>query len=787
METKPPQFFMMSKRQIILGAWLLIMSLLALFLLTKINVISDITQFLPDRDIENQHYSILLDELNRGSYGRLLFVRVNAGDIERTAKLSKSLRARLKEFKSIEEVLNGQIDFNINNYKEIFKYRYLLSPGITERSFTGVEIKKALNERILEIRSGMGMAVKQTLGEDPTNSFVKYMRHIYKWGEPNIHGGVWFAQDNLSALLIVQLKEGGLDIHSQQMAINIIRTTVSELTNSQSVLLDITGPGAFAVAIRNEIQKTLTILSIIAVGIIILILVYAYRSLEILLLTGIPLISAIIISITITNLIFGSIHGITLAFGITLLGVCLDYPVHYFSHLSDKKSPKETMFDIWPTIRLGVITTIFGYLVFLWSGFDGLIQLGTFSVIGLIVASVLTRWLLPECINEKQLVNVNMEWLSKAFDNRWRFRVGILVVIATGMFVSYVLLGKGEQIWEKDVSSLNPIPNKTRLLDQRIRNQIGVPEINHVFIITDTDPEVLLQRTELITSSLHELLELNIAKDVISPTDLLPSKKHQRERQAILPNRHTVENAVKFAIKDMPFKTDIFRKFIDDVVASRTFSLFSMEEMQKTPLGRLLVSDLFSTNGVWVAIIRLRGVSDKSLLTDWLKTKPDIQETYYNIRSSVSEIIDLYRKNAILLLTIAIVVMIVFMQILNRSYMLTARIMSAPILAILISLGVQVFFDVGLNIFHILSLPLIIGIGVDYSLFFNRKPRDVTEFKQTLHGIVISAASTLVAFGVLIITDLPVLVAIGQTVTLGVLTCFIIAFFMAEKHLTKIE
>jgi predicted exporter len=93
-----------------------------------------------------------------------------------------------------------------------------------------------------------------------------------------------------------------------------------------------------------------------------------------------------------------------------------------------------------------------------------------------------------------------------------------------------------------------------------------------------------------------------------------------------------------------------------------------------------------------------------------------------------------------------------------------------------------VLFNLQLNLFHLLSILLIVGVGVDYSLFFNRTAKDRQEWEKNSHGVMVGASSTLVAFGVLIFSEIPVMVAIGQTVAIGVCACFILALLFAKKQ-----
>ncbi len=76
-----------------------------------------------------------------------------------------------------------------------------------------------------------------------------------------------------------------------------------------------------------------------------------------------------------------------------------------------------------------------------------------------------------------------------------------------------------------------------------------------------------------------------------------------------------------------------------------------------------------------------------------------------------------------------------------------------------------------------------LGIGIDYSLFFSR-PAPLTDRRNTAHALLVCAISTLTVFGILAFSRLPVLHAIGLTVFLGVSASYGFAWlFGAAKQL----
>ena len=90
----------------------------------------------------------------------------------------------------------------------------------------------------------------------------------------------------------------------------------------------------------------------------------------------------------------GIVHGVTLGFGTTLIGEAVDYSIYLFVQ-SERNRDDAWLVDFWPTIRLGVLTSVCGFAALLFSGFPGLAQLGLYSIAGLLAAAAITRFVLP--------------------------------------------------------------------------------------------------------------------------------------------------------------------------------------------------------------------------------------------------------------------------------------------------------------------------------------------------------------------------------------------------------
>ena len=146
----------------------------------------------------------------------------------------------------------------------------------------------------------------------------------------------------------------------------------------------------FAVAARVLIKHEVMRLSTLSATLITVLLLFVYRSLPALLLGLVPVASGALAGIAAVALGFGAVHGITLGFGVTLIGEAVDYSIYLFV----QRGP-DWRRTVWPTIRLGVLTSIVGFAALLPSDFQGLAQLGLYSIAGLTAAALVTRFVLP--------------------------------------------------------------------------------------------------------------------------------------------------------------------------------------------------------------------------------------------------------------------------------------------------------------------------------------------------------------------------------------------------------
>ena len=752
--------------------WLSLLVTSVFYLSSSLRVVSDITQFMPSHH-KDKSVQLLLDELQKGNTARLLILRLKGIEAKNLAGLSQKIKHQLSSNPAFNLIHNGQnklapAEFISGEYKTLYKYRYLLSQPT---SFSKESLHSSLENRLTEFRSGINI-FKYTFSSDPQNHFINYLQNLTERANNTHFHGVWFDKEKKSALLLIELNLDDFNLDKQESAINDIYKTIDLLSNNKNLQIDITGTPIMAVKTRAAIQATSKTLSAIALVLMSFLFWWGYKSFRLFFIAMLPLLSAVIAALTMTNMVFQQVHGIIIAFGITLLGVCLDYPVHLFSHLTKSQKPQQTILSIWPTLRLGVITTSLAYLAMLGTGFSGLSQLSVFAITGLMTSLFVTRWIIPAWLQHdiKKPKHQYLIFLSNLnFSNNQKISAGLLVIL----FCTITLSVNFNSIWSKNISDLSPIPEAAKKLDQELRLSIGAPDVNHVFLLKDNDPEHLLQRTETLVTQLHPLIKENLVKNVFSITDFIPSQKTQHLYQQQLPVSEKIETNLHDALTNMPFNKGIFKKFISDIEQSKHLAPLNIEDALKSPLGKHLQQDLFFKNNQWHSIIRLTGVQNEALLLHWLDTQPDVKMNYLNLKTATSALMADYQETALFRLFLGAFVLGLIL-FLVRSRTRAIMILLPVILAVFLSISIQVALGTHLTLFHILALLLIVGIGLDYSLFFDRRWTSMEDYQHRLHGIFISASSTLITFGILGFSDITVLSALGKTVTFGVMGCFVL-------------
>jgi predicted exporter len=436
------------------------------------------------------------------------------------------------------------------------------------------------------------------------------------------------------------------------------------------------------------------------------------------------------------------------------------------------------MKEIWPTMRLGVVATALGFSALLLSGFPGLSQLGLFAMVGLFTAACVTRWVLPHIVpiefhTKREGLHV-ARWVDAL--TRARLVVPLAVVIAIGSFI-----WSDTPLWEQDIANLSPISAEQKERDQVLRNELGAPDVRDFIVVEGSSEEEGLQRSEALALVLDPL----VRKGELGGYDLaaryLPSRKTQQARQASVPDRETLERNLTSAMKGLPFKSGLFQPFLNAAEKARTQEPVDIQMFRGTALGIKLDSLLFMHEGRWAAVVPLRGVTDRQKFRELLTPWDTQQITYLDLKEESNRMVSLYRNETLRLLGWGVLAIGLVLLAGLRAPVTALRVMLPIGSAIVVVAASLHALGERFSLFHIASFLLVIGLGLDYALFFNRRDGTQAERGRTIYGLVVCSTTTILVFGVLALSHIPVLRAIGLTTALGSLACLVFAALLAES------
>ena len=749
----------MKQRIPILLAWGLFLFCSIAILMQGPKIESDLGQFLPNG--ADGGPDLLLDTLRDSPASRVLLIDLSGASDKQLAETAKRLSSALAATPHFAHVLGVDNALPEAEQALLFRYRYLLNAAPLDET----ALKTALQQRLKELALGAPLDHQQ-LRRDPTATHRQTLQRLMGGSGPQRHLGVWFSADHQHALLLLHSTAPAFALDAQQAAIETIHHSFDQLAVPQVQLL-ISGPPLFAVESRKRIREGSQQLTLWAsVGVALLIL-FAYRSFAATVLVALPLFSGIVAGATAVVLLFGQLHGIALAFGITLIGLTVDYPIHLFSHGGHRSAAVR----IWPTQRLGMLTSAVGFSALLFSEFQGLAQMGLFAISGIVVAAVVTRWVLPALQTTEYRLHPSLNPLisltlngTQQINLRWLSPILLVLSVAT-------IVWQGEALWETRLNRLSPIPPSQLELDQQLRQRLNAAEPGQLLLLQNTDRENLLQQTETLSAQLFEAQERGELRSFDTPGRYLPSHKRQLQHREALPDSEMLAVALTAASDSLPFKEQLFLPFIDDVTRSKQLTPLTAELLAGTITGMRLNSLLRHDEGGWYALITLGGIHDQSAIA---RIAADVGARYIDIPQQASQLVEHYRDDALARVGVGMVMILLILAISLRGGRRLLHVALPVFTAIAVTTALLTLLGERLSLFHLASLLLVLGVGLDYGLFFDRCRSEGRGCGKTTGALLICSSTTLLVFGLLALSPLPVLHAIGLTVSLGVVSTLLL-------------
>jgi len=568
--------------------------------------------------------------------------------------------------------------------------------------------------------------------------------------------------------LILETSMAGLDIPQQKRIQAEINQTFEQLnqSHSPSYQLEMTGVAVFAVATQSLIQGDIQLVSVLSSVALMVLFLLIFRSFSSLFQVFSVLLIVILSSILVTQLVFGYVHGMTIAIGATLVGICIDYPIHAIAHAQTVPPLQRipVVAKIWPSMVLGGITTLIGYVALGISGYPGFQQIAVYAASGIIVSLLLTRFVFPRIIT-----NDDCRQLKIPFVKGWdlfcqRFRPYLIALLLLCFCAS--LFSLKSLHWMQDMQELTPELDYLKLKDKRIRERMTSIEPGRFILITASNVEDALQKTETVYSVLDKLKQSKGLTDYFGVYPWLLSAKQQQLNQALLKKYFTAENLLLWqqALKRQGLSVKKLGHF--DYLYSAPISL---QQVLETPVKKLIDNRVIQGEKEAIVMLWLAEHSP-----DAVKTVVNSMEgvQYISQRDMLNEMAQDYTQRAQKLLLMGLFLIMLLLLSRYKNLLKTVQTLLPAVLAAFFILGFWSFSGVSISFLHLVGFLLGVAICVDYGIFYQENRGG--DISLTYQAMAASMLTSALAFGSLIVSQSTSLKILASVVVLGVLLGFLL-------------
>jgi len=771
--------------------WLLFLGAAAVVVL-RAHYAADLSAFLPAHPTAAEQ--MLVDQLRDGPASRLILVAVEGGDATARADVTRALAARLRLSGRFVAIEDGEPVTAEHDREFLFSHRYALSRAIDAGRFSAAGLSAAIGATLEELTTPAGALFAPLLSSDPTGEMLGILESLQGTPGPEHSAGVWTSADGRRSLAVAQTRAAGSDTDAQQGDIEFMQqafAAVQPAGAGSAMNLRLSGPGVFAVRARSHIQQAAVRLSAASTTLIVVLLLFVYRSGPAVLLGLMPVLTGALAGVAAVALGFGTVHGITLGFGITLIGESVDYSIYFFvqSRTGAGAGLRADQWrrQFWPTVRLGVLTSICGFAALLASGFPGLAQLGAYSISGLVAAALVTRFVLPEIVPAQLLVRDIAPVGARLGRARHWVRHPRALLLGLSVAAVAVLAMHRGSLWNRELSALSPVPRADQEFDAGLRKDLGTADVRDIVVVGGPDLESVLQGAERVGASLDAQVESGQLGAYDSPATYLPSQATQLRRRASLPDAATLRTRLREATQGLGVDAERLGPFVAAVAAARDAALLNVADLQGTSLATGFDALILRRGAAWSALLPLHAVPgeenrplDIARLRAALAGSGVASATVLDLKQESDGLYAGYLAEAIRLSAGGFAAIVVLLCLVLRSARRVLRVLLPLLLAVLCVAAAFALAGRELTILHLIGMLLVVAIGSNYALFFAH-PVDGAR-PLTIAALALANVATVIGFGLLAVSGVPVLEALGMTVAPGALLALVFSALASAER-----
>lgn len=736
---------------------------------------TEITEFLPDGGADRQ--ARLAAILAQSQTARVMVLDLSLADERERddGALVRAAQALVAHLRARPDVAWAHSGLDEGQAEDLLAFLTAAPPTafLSRRALTEEGLRERLTELEDQLAGPLAVVRRQSAARDPLGGAWEPIEELAaaRTGTLVDEAGVLLAADRRHAFVLVETRASPFQSDAQRA----FRAALETWRASSPVPLRLSTAGAAQFAIASEASMKADIGRIGAISTVGLVVVFLllFGSLRLLVLGMVPMLLGSAVALLACQAIYGEVHGITVAFGTSLLGVGLDYVEHYYTHfaLAPEQPAQVTMRRVAPSLVLGALTTIIGFLGLAAAGVHGLRQMALFSVIAILTSIIATLWIVPPWMPASYRRPRALDALARAIHRGaerfaarpWPPMVRALVVAAgLGAVALAAVAGRFSDQVDMLISNHGPHVEE----DRAVRARLGA-EVEAFAVVTAASDEELLQAVGEASSQLAAARAAGAVASFVALDRLAPSIAEQRARWQAA---RAAEPRLRQALDELGFVIEELAPWWRELAGPEPH-LLTLSELRASPLGPLLAAYLPAQQPP-VALVPLSGVEParlRALVPSAAIVIPS--ETITRLFAGV-------RVRTLVAFAVGLAAIFALLLARYRALAPAARALAPAALACLATVSVLVAAGIALNILHVMALLLVVSLGVDFGIFLVDTTSLLEESSRTMVSILTASVTTVLSFGLLGASESPGLAALGVTVTLGVafslLACFVL-------------
>ncbi|NNC24339.1 hypothetical protein HKX42_00605 [Salinisphaera sp. USBA-960] len=574
------------------------------------------------------------------------------------------------------------------------------------------------------------------------------------------------------AVILAKSQGNPFSMTGQSVARKVIgqaRDAVHQVTPDANVL--ISGAIRHAAVASARARFETTVIGLGSLAGIILLMLWLFASLRPLAGSLCVVAGGVLTAIVATRLIFGNIHIFTVVFGASLVGVAVDYCLHFFAERWRHPDSGHALRAIAPAITLGLVTSAAAYGGMAIAPFPGLRQIAVFTTFGLAGTWLGVMLLLPGLGGTPPRRGVALGWASiwlrsgPALLARQRPRTviaALVFVIAGASIVTAIALHPDDELG----SLYNP-PSSLIQADKQIARVLGASATGQAILIRGQSRAQTLAREQALVAQLTQSQHLAARVRAIT-TAYLPPDIQQKTYSRLAATLYASAGPVIKLLQHTGYPSRLVKR------QQRTFNaqrgdVLEFKTWLASPAGRPYRSLwLGHVSGRYADLVQIQSVADQTRLETTINDADGAM--LIDRPAQISNLLQHYRRSATWLLGAAYgmawALLSVFLGV-RRA----ALIVAAPLTASLLVSALFAITGWAFTIFNVMALLLLLGLGADYGIFLRFAGRDSA---PTMTAVAASSTTTVAAFGLLAASATPPLHQFGVTLGLGVVLTFLI-------------